>query len=403
MTTSYGPYHSLSESDRVRLIALVTRGRSVRSSAYEIGCNYGHALNFCHAHKLIEPRKRQRPLNHNTPVIKEFLTRVRHGQSVHAAAVQCGINDTAAYAIAMDAGCHIRLSRYQRRVRQTQLRVEYLRLRLASVPSGDAGRALGIERSMRQDFERGLFKTNGSRKEFVGVGIDAITYKRLMITLRQRHDLVDSGRLRPPALPHGVDPYKPISARYICFEERVLIADLLREHTSVREISRRLGRSASSIAREIRRNRSAEGPYRAETAQLKACARRLRPKLPKLLADKRLWEYVCNGLRAQWSPEQIAHRLPVDFPDDKDMRISHETIYDAFYLQSKGKLSELGLTLPRGRKKRKKRLPRVDTPTQQRFVDDMIMIDERPEEVAERILPGHWEGDLILGKITNQQ
>ncbi len=133
MTTSYGPYHSLSESDRVRLIALVTRGRSVRSSAYEIGCNYGHALNFCHAHKLIEPRKRQRPLNHNTPVIKEFLTRVRHGQSVHAAAVQCGINDTAAYAIAMDAGCHIRLSRYQRRVRQTQLRVEYLRLRLASV------------------------------------------------------------------------------------------------------------------------------------------------------------------------------------------------------------------------------------------------------------------------------
>ncbi len=104
---------------------------------------------------------------------------------------------------------------------------------------------------------------------------------------------------------------------------------------------------------------------------------------------------MCNGLRAQWSPEQIAHRLPVDFPDDKDMRISHETIYDAFYLQSKGKLSELGLTLPRGRKKRKKRLPRVDTPTQQRFVDDMIMIDERPEEVAERILPGHWEGDLI--------
>ncbi|MDK4274998.1 IS30 family transposase [Corynebacterium accolens] len=80
------------------------------------------------------------------------------------------------------------------------------------------------------------------------------------------------------------------------------------------------------------------------------------------------------------------------------MRISHETIYDAFYLQSKGRLKDLGLDLPTGRKKRTKRQTRTTTPAQQRFVDDMILIDDRPEEVTERLLPGHWEGDLILGK-----
>lgn len=85
------------------------------------------------------------------------------------------------------------------------------------------------------------------------------------------------------------------------------------------------------------------------------------------------------------------------------MRISHETIYDAFYLQVKGRLKDLGLDLPTGRKKRKKRQTRSSTPAQQRFVDDMILIDDRPDEVSERILPGHWEGDLILGKTTNQR
>ncbi|OKX85622.1 IS30 family transposase [Corynebacterium glutamicum] len=394
MVKSYGPFHSLTKSDRARLTVLVSNGCSVLSAAREVGCHYGHALNYCHTHGLIKPRTVQR----DQTKAQQLIDLVRSGISVHDAAGRCGINDTVAYNIAIHAGCHIRLSRYQRHVRQTQLRVEYLRLRLAGLAPRDAVTAVGIEYRLGNDFERGVIKSNGPRKEFIPAGGDATTYNRLMITLRQRHDVIESGRLRTPALPRGVDPYQPISDRYISFEERVVIADLLREHVSIREISRRLGRSASSIAREVKRNHSAEGPYRGETAQLKSCARRLRPKVPKLIANKRLWEYVCDGLRAQWSPQQIAHRLPVDYPDDKDMRISHETIYDAFYLQSKGKLSELGLTLPRGRKKRKKRQPRVDTPAKQRFVDDMVLIDDRPNDVAERILPGHWEGDLILGK-----
>lgn len=146
---------------------------------------------------------------------------------------------------------------------------------------------------------------------------------------------------------------KHISNRCLCFEERVINANLFREHVPLREIGRLLGRSALSIQREVRRNHSAEGQYRAETAQLKACARRLWPKIPKLLASKRLWDYVCAQLRAQWSPEEISNRLPIDYPRDKDMHISLETIYDAFYLQAKGRLKDLGLDLLTGRSKRK--------------------------------------------------
>lgn len=397
MSSNVGPFHSLTRSDCVGLAALVSAGHSVRSAAGILGCNYSHALSFCHAHDLPVFRKNPRVDRAGTQA-KQLVDVVRRGLSVHQAAQKCGLNTTAAYAIAMDAGCHIRLSRYQRKVRQTQRRVEYLRLRLASLSVADAAAAVGIDDRLRRDFERGIIHSNSRREAFVPVGVDATTYNRLMTALVQRHDVIESGRLLPPALPCGVDPYRRISSRYLSFEERVVIADLLREHVSFRAIGRRLGRSASSIQREVHRNHSAEGPYRAETAQLKACARRLRPKIPKLLGNKRLWAYVCNRLRAQWSPEQISHRLPIEYPDDKDMRISHETIYDAFYLQSKGRLKDLGLELPTGRKKRKKRQPRVDTPAQQRFVDDMVMIDDRPAEVAERILPGHWEGDLILGK-----
>ncbi|ERS59128.1 hypothetical protein HMPREF1257_02300, partial [Corynebacterium sp. KPL1814] len=274
-----GPFHSLSESDRRGLVALVGSGRSVRSAAGELGCHYAHALNFCHSHGLPVIHKAKRVDRRGSQAL-QLVELVQGGLSVHQAAKTCGMHPTAAYAVATEAGCHIRLSRYARKVRQTQLRVEYLRLRLASLPVGDAGAGVGIDRRLSLDFEKGLIKSGGPRKEFIPVGEDATTYKRLMKALRQRHDVSESGRFCAPALPGGVDPYKRISDRYICFEERVIIADLLREHVPLREIGRRLGRSASSIQREVRRNHSAEGPYRAETAQLKACARRLRPKIP---------------------------------------------------------------------------------------------------------------------------
>lgn len=300
MAVKAGPFHSLSESDRTALMVLVSGGRSVRSVAAELGCHYGHALNFCHAQGLPVVYRAGR-VDRDSDKAKQLVDLLEGGANVHEASRKTGICITAAYAIAEDAGCHIRLSRFQRKVRQTQRRVEYLRLRLASLSPRDAIEALGLGIRLASDFERGIIRTGKQDHEFIPVGADARTYNRLMTALRQRVDVIEQGRLKVPALPVGVDPYKRISSRYLSFEDRVVIADLLREHASYRTIGKALGRSASSIKREVDRNHSAEGPYRAETAQLKACARRLRPKIPKLLGNKRLMDYVCDGLRAQWS------------------------------------------------------------------------------------------------------
>ena len=138
MSEIIGPFHSLSESDRRGLVALVGSGRSVRSAAGELGCHYGHALNFCHAFGLPVVFKAKRVDRRGSQAF-QLVELVRSGLSVRQAAKRCGMHLSAAYAVATEAGCHIRLSQYARKVRQTQLRVEYLRLRLASLPGGDAG------------------------------------------------------------------------------------------------------------------------------------------------------------------------------------------------------------------------------------------------------------------------
>ncbi|MES3668021.1 IS30 family transposase [Corynebacterium diphtheriae] len=103
-------------------------------------------------------------------------------------------------------------------------------------------------------------------------------------------------------------------------------------------------------------------------------------------------------MRAQWSPEEISSRIRLDYPDDQEMRMSHETIYDAFYLDAKGRLKDLDLQLPTGRKKRRHRGRCRSGQSTDRFVDAMTMIDDRPHDVEECVVLGHWEGDLILGK-----
>jgi IS30 family transposase len=225
---------------------------------------------------------------------------------------------------------------------------------------------------------------------------------------------------------------KPLSGRYLCFEEREEIALLRAKGAGVREIARCLGRSASTISRELRRNAATRGgklEYRASVAQWKAELMARRPKTVKLAADERLRDYVQERLAGQvrrpggaavpgpatrawkgrnkpfrqdrrwtsaWSPEQIANRLKVDFPDDESMRISHEAIYQALYVQSRGALKrELVACLRTGRALR---VPRARARARGKgFVSEEIMISERPAEAADRAVPGHWEGDLILG------
>jgi len=192
------------------------------------------------------------------------------------------------------------------------------------------------------------------------------------------------------------------SSRYLSQVEREEIVVGIAERVSLREIARRLGRSPSTILREVRRNNgSGQGErwrYRATVAQAKAEERMRRVKPSKLDADPRLCAYVQEKLscRERWSPEQISRRLRLDFPDDERMRISHEAIYQALYVQGRGGLRrELTACLRTGRAVRR---PRRTVETRgKRQIPPELMISERPAEVADRAVPGHWEGDLIIG------
>ena len=222
-----------------------------------------------------------------------------------------------------------------------------------------------------------------------------------------------------------------LSGRYLTFSEREEIALRLADNQGVREIARHLGRAPSTISREIRRNastRSGSFTYRASTAQWHAERSRMRPKASKLTSHPELRRYVQERLAGvitapdgtavpgpkvswsgrrhgrrkhrrwarAWSPEQIARRLPVDFPDDATMRISHEAIYQALYIEGRGGLKRASsaclrtgrpLRVPRGRRQGKGKS----------FVAPELLIRNRPPEVSRRDTPGHWEGDLILG------
>jgi IS30 family transposase len=221
------------------------------------------------------------------------------------------------------------------------------------------------------------------------------------------------------------------SGRYLSFVEREEIAIFRAQHHGVREIARRLGRDPSTISRELRRNAATRGrtlEYRATTAQWKAERAARRPKVAKLAANARLCTYVQERLAGivtdadgrpipgpnvpwrgrrhgrrkdrrwgvAWSPEQISRRLRIDFPDDKSMRISHEAIYQALYVQGRGALKrELTACLRTGRALR---VPQERTRRRgKRFITPEVMISQRPAEVADRAVPGHWEGDLIIG------
>jgi transposase, IS30 family len=231
----------------------------------------------------------------------------------------------------------------------------------------------------------------------------------------------------------GVNPCLPatVAGRYLSFSEREDIALLRAKGLGVREIARRVKRHPSTISRELRRNASTRTwrlDYKPSIAQWHAERRARRPKVAKLATNDRLRDYVQDRLAGvvrtpdgravgpdgpewkgrnkphrkdrrwvkAWSPEQISNRLRLDFPDDESMRISHEAIYQALYVQSRGALKrELvaclrtgrALRVPRGRAKRKAWA----------HVTPEVMISERPAEAEDRAVPGHWEGDLLIG------
>jgi IS30 family transposase len=231
----------------------------------------------------------------------------------------------------------------------------------------------------------------------------------------------------------GVNPGLPatVSGRYLSSADREEIALWRAQKVGVREIARRLGRSPSTISRELRRNASTRTyrlDYKASIAQWHAERRARRPKVAKLVGDERLRQYVQDRLAGVvqtadgasvgpagpawkgrnkphrgdrawvqgWSPAQIANRLPVEFPDDESMRISHEAIYQALYVQGRGALKrELVACLRTGRALR---VPRARARQKAwAHVTEDVLLSARRAEAEDRAVPGHWEGDLIIG------
>ncbi len=258
--------------------------------------------------------------------------------------------------------------------RPSARRVQFLALLDQGMTSSQASREVGVHERTGRDWAKGITKTRDRRVTFDGVEVWTSPSR--------------------PRLPPGE---QVIDARFLSVNERIDIADLRRQGLSVREIARQLGRSASTVSRELRRNaHPSSGQYRPWAAQRRSAQRRARPKADKIGSNPQLQAAVADGLRKRWSPEQICRRLRHQFPGRPEMHVSHETIYQALYVQGRGELRrELARCLRTGRAMRKPQ--RRSDQRKSRFQAPMIMISDRPADVQDRAVPGHWEGDLIVG------
>ncbi len=245
----------------------------------------------------------------------------------------------------------------------------------------------------REAFAKLIAEGVSSNRASRMVGVHPRTGKRW----RNGRKVASGGRMLelPPVI--DVPAPKVYSPRYLSQEERIRLADLRREDRSLREIAILMGRSASTISRELRRGSDQAGRYRPHEAHHRALRRRRLRRPSRLAQDDVLREWVAAKLLARWSPEQIAYELRHQFPGQPSRWLCAETIYQAVYRPDMGGLPrELpGRVL---RRRRRQRLPRRHAQARRSGpIVGMTLIDQRPIEVLERVQPGHWEGDLIMG------
>ena len=250
---------------------------------------------------------------------------------------------------------------------QEARRVEYVRLLDEGLNFTQAARAVGVSKRTGKAWRNGRTRATG----------------------RDEKPLVDWYR-------DPMDTPKPIHERYLCQDERLTIADRLRLGDGVRAIAGLLNRSPATVSREIRLNTNPRtGRYEPYRAQQTGADRLKRPRPSKTRPGTPLWAAILEGLRKRWSPEQISAKLREAYPHNENMNACAETIYQAIYVQGKGELkAELKRAVRQGRVRRK---PRNANGRKPRFREPMVMTGERPAQVEDRAIPGHWEGDLILG------
>lgn len=232
------------------------------------------------------------------------------------------------------------------------------------------------------------------------IGIHPRTGKRWRALIRQHgmHILTAPAPPDPHPVTVSAESAPRVESRYLTEAERVQIADEYRQGMSIRAIAAGLGRSPSTISRELARNsHPVHGRYWPHTAQQLADQRRARPKERKTSRYPHLWQAITQRLALKWSPRQIAQALRTQFADQPELHVVHETIYQALYIQGRGQLRrDIAQALRSGRARR--RPHRQPEQRQPRFTHPMVMISDRPPHIDDRAIPGHWEGDLIIGK-----
>ncbi len=299
--------------------------------------------------------------------------------SVNQAAKAVGVSHSVARRILVDAGL---VDAAKAVYGKAGAKARFLELLSSGWSSARAAREVGVHVRTARDWRDGVRKTGNKRVRPDGTVVDYTTGT----TTRYEQPVNIAVTAAEPAVIH---------ARYLSLTDRIAIADGLAVSMSLTAIAAGIGKHKSTVSREVRAHRI-EGRYLPYRAHQVAAATRARPKRSKLVNNQALRAEVADRLRQRHSPEQISYRLREDFPDDESMRVSHETIYQALYFQARGGLKrEVVHALRSGRTRRKPhRSPDARTP---RFVDDMVMIADRPAEAGDRAVPGHWEGDLIMG------
>jgi IS30 family transposase len=356
-----------------QLARLVDAGVPVKDAAVSLGLRRDRCYAILRAiGRPVGKAKQARP-QADPVLVRSVFDRTG---SVDSAAKAVGVSHSVARRILVEVG----LVSAEKMVRgKPRAKARFLGLVAAGWSATEAAREVGVNERTARDWRDGIRRTTTGRVHPNGILVEYTTGSRYTGAVNKISN-----------------DAPPISDRYLSLTDRLAIADGLATKQTFTRIAAGIGKNTSTVSREVN-NHQVDGlylPYRADRA---AVAARSRPKQSKLVANESLRELVREGLANQHSPEQISHRLRQDFPDDEGMRVSHETIYQALYFQARGGLKrEVQQALRTGRTRRKPHhAPDART---HRFVDEMVMITDRPAEVEDRAVAGHWEGDLITGE-----
>ncbi len=370
-------------SQKKQFFAIMDRGSTIRGAAIEVGVTPDVGYRWVKNAGLAA--RRATPRVYSDADKAEFFRLLAEQGNVSAVARRLGFVRVTCYKWAHQAGIFTGVS-------VDAQRDEFLKLRASGMSRAEAAGRVGADKRSAQDWDKGIRQFYGGRVYPDGRVVSYPYAERIAKAKRPRTSYLVSDRTELEGLE------RPISSRFLSLEEREQIHDLRSAGGSVRSIGRQLQRPASTISRELARNSTAELGYMPYGAHRRAVGRRSRRRACKLHTPGPLRDYVVAGLAKRWSPEQVSHRLAKDFAIDLEMRACTETIYQAIYADHADALARQPKSSTRfGRTRR--RSHRNPARRTKRFVDPMPPIHDRPAAVEQRDVPGHWEGDLIVGNL----